>query len=176
MSENTVLVVIAVVVGCGVLAVMAYYIARFMRGSIKLSLTRTVFNPGETMTGSFDLHTKKAIQGNKLIVRLIGTQVSKTYKDGKKRMHSQEIYRDEVLVEDAKAYAAGYKAKYNFEIPAPNMQSPEFLNSTVGQALTAAVSLLSNRSTRLNWKVEARLDAKGIDLATAQSVSINTIN
>ena len=125
MSENTVLIVIAVVIGGGIVAAIAYYIARFMRGSIKLSLPLTAFNPGDTIVGSFDLHTKKAIQGNKLIVRLIGTQVTKTYEDGKPRTRSQEIYRDEVLLEEAKNYAAGSIVKYNFEISTPNTQSPE---------------------------------------------------
>ncbi|MFC1460960.1 hypothetical protein ACFLQR_00385 [Verrucomicrobiota bacterium] len=173
MLENTVLIVIAVVVGGGIVAAIAYYVVRFMRGTIKLSLPRTAFNPGDTIAGSFDLNTKKAIQGNKLIVSLIGTQVTKTYKDGKTRTRSREIYRDEVLIEDAKAYHAGSTATHNFELSVPNMTSPEFLNSTVGQALTAAFRLLSDRSTRLKWKVEARLDAKGVDLATAKSVSIN---
>ena len=174
MTKNTVLILIAVLVGGGIVAAITYYIVRFMRGTITLSLPRTAFNPGDTIGGSFDLHTKKAIQGNKLIVSLIGIQVTKTYEDGKTRTRSQEIYRDEILVEEAKAYNAGSTATYNFELSAPNMNSPEFLNSTVGQTLTAAFRLLSDRSTRLKWKVEARLDAKGVDLATAKSVSINT--
>jgi len=169
-----ILIVIAVIVGGGIVAAIAYYVVRFMRGTIKLSLPITAFNPGDTIAGSFDLHTKKAIRGNKLIVSLIGTQVIKTYEDGKSRTRSNEIYRDEVLVEEAKAYNAGSAATYNFEVSAPNMNSPEFLNSKVGQALTAAFQLLSNRSTQLKWKVEARLDAKGVDLTSSKSVSINT--
>ncbi len=174
MPKNTVLIVIAVLVGSGVIAAIAYYVFRFMKGTIKLSLPRTAFNPGDTIIGSFNLHTKKSIQGNKLIVSLIGTQVTRTHHNGKTQMHSREIYRDEVLVEDSKTYDAESKAKYNFEIAVPNMQSPEFLNSTVGQTLTAVVRLLGSRSTHLKWKIEVRLDAKGIDLATAKSVSINT--
>ena len=174
MPENTILIVIAVVVGGGIVAAIAYYIVRLMRGTIKLSLPRTAFNPGDTIAGSFDLHTKKAIQGNKLIVSLIGTQVTRTHEDGKTRTRSREIYRDEVLVEEAKTYPAGSTATHNFELSTPNMNSPEFLNSSVGQALTAALRLLSNKSTSLKWKIEARLDAKGVDLATAESISINT--
>jgi len=174
MPDKTALTVVAFAVGGGIGAIIVYYIARFLRGSIKLSLPRTAFNPGDNITGSFDLHTKKAIQGNKLIVRLIGVQVTKSFENGKTRTRSREIYRDEVLVEGAKSYPAGYKATYNFEIPAPDIQSPGFLNSAVGQALTAALSLLGSRSTDINWKVEARLDAQGIDLAASKSVSINT--
>ncbi|MBM9520328.1 hypothetical protein JWG39_10950 [Desulforhopalus vacuolatus] len=156
------------------MAAIAYYIARFMRGSLKLSLPRTVFNPGDTIAGSFHLHTKKVIEGNNLIVRLVGTQHTKTYEDGESETHSREIYRDEVFLEEAKVYAAGSTAQYDFEISTPNVQSPEFLNSTAGQFLTAAVGLLSNKSTHLKWEIEARLDAKGVDLAATKSISINT--
>lgn len=174
MPENAVLIVIAVTVGGGIAAAIAYYIARFLRGTITLELPRAVFSPGDTITGSFDLHTKKSIHGNRLIVSLIGVQVTKTYENGKTRTRSREIYRDEFLVEEARSYPAGYTATHTFEISTPNMQSPEFLKSTVGQALTAAFRLLGDRSAHLKWKVEARLDAKGVDLATAKSISINT--
>ncbi len=170
MPENTVLLVIMAVVGVGVVAAIAYYVVRFMRGTITLSLPITAFNPGDTIAGSFDLNTKKAIQGNKLIVSLIGTQITKTYENGESKTRSREIYRNEILVEEAKAYSAGSVATYNFEIATPNTQSTE----SVGQALTAVFRLLSDRSTHLKWKVEARLDAKGVDLATAKSVTINT--
>jgi hypothetical protein len=173
MLGNTTLTLIAVAVGGVILAAVAYYVIRFMRGSIKLSLPRTAFNPGDSITGSFDLHAKKAIQGNKLIVSLIGVQVTEDYEDGKKRTRTREIYRDEVLVEEAKAYPAGHTSEHQFEIATPNTGSPEFMNSGIGQAITGALRLLSSRRTRLKWKIEARLDAKGVDLAASKSVSIN---
>ena len=173
MLGSTTVILIAVAVGGGILAVVAYYVIRFMRGSIKLSLPRTAFNPGDSITGGFDLYAKKAIQGNKLIVSLIGVQVTESYEDGKKRTRSREIYRDEVLIEEAKAYPAGHTSQHQFEIATPNTGASEFMNSALGQTLTGALRLLSNRRTRLKWKVEARLDAKGVDLATSTSVSIN---
>ena len=173
MSGNTVFIIIAVVIGGAILAAIAYYIARFLRGSIKLLLPVTAYNPGESIVGSFDLLSKKAIQGNKLIVSLIGMRVTTTRKDGETDTDSDEIYRDEVLVEGAREYPAGFAATYNFEILIPNSQSPEFLNSTAGKALSTAFSLLSNNSTELKWSVEARLDAKGVDLAKKQPVTVN---
>ena len=174
MPENILFLLIAVLLGGGILAVIIYYVVRFMRGSITLSLPRSVFNPGDPIAGSFELLAKKAIEGNKLVVSLIGIKVTKTYDGEKTKTRSREIYRDEQLLEEAKSYRAGSKATYEFTLSAPNMNSSEFLNSKVGQALSAAVHLLSDRSTRLKWKVEARLDAKGVDLATSKSVSINT--
>ena len=173
MPENTVLMIIVVIMSAGLLATLAYFIARFMRGSIKLSLPRVAFNPGDIIKGSFCLQTKKVIVGNRLIVSLVGVRITKTQKNGETESTSDEIYRDEVVLEDATEYAAGTIKTYNFEIATPNMQSSEFLNSTAGQALSTAVRLFSNRSTQLKWTIEARLDAKGIDLATKKTVSLN---
>lgn len=173
MGEYPIKFLIAIAVGLGALAAIAYYIVRFARGAIELSLPTKAYDPGDTISGSFDLHTKRAMQGNKLVVSLIAVQETKIYEDEQTRTRVQEVYRDEVLVEEARTYAAGFSASYDFEISAPNAQSPEILNSSVGQALTAAVRALSDRSTRLKWKIEARLDAKGVDLATSEKVQIN---
>jgi hypothetical protein len=173
-SQNLVLTVIGAAVGVGLVAVIAYQVARFMRGSITLSLRRGAFNPGDTITGRCELHTKKAIHGNQLSVSLIGVQVTTSYNGGKRRTRSREIYRNEVLLEEGKAYPAGHTAGYDFQLVVPNANAPEFLDSPLGQTLSTALRLLSNRDSQLKWKVEARLDAQGVDLAAAQSVSINT--
>ena len=173
MPNNTILILIAVLIGGVVAAVAAYYIIRFMRGSIKMTLPQTGFNPGQNITGSFDLETKKAIEGNKLIVSLIGVQVTEYYEDGKKRTRKREIYRNEVLLEDAKTYPAGHTSTHQFEIDTPNTNAPEFMNSAIGKTLAGALQLLSDRRSRLKWRVEARLDAKGVDLATSKSVSLS---
>jgi hypothetical protein len=173
MSGSMVFILIAAVVGCVIVAVVAYYLARSMRGSIKLFLARTAFNPGESITGSFDLQTKKPIQGNKLIVSLIGVQVTEVYKDGKTETRTHEIYRDEHVIEGAKSYDAGHTAKHEFQLAVPNTGTSELMNSALGQILGATSALLNSSRTDLKWKVEARLDAKGIDLATSTPVWIN---
>lgn len=173
MEGNAIPIVIMSGIAVAIIAVVIFYLARFMRGSIKLILPRTTFNPGDKITGSFDLVTKKPIQGNKLSVSLVGIQTTRTYENGKTRTRSHEIFRQEMLVEQARAYPAGHTARHNFEIIVPNTSAPEFLNSPLGQTLTAAVQLLSNRNTYLRWKVEARLDAEGVDLVSTTRVSIN---
>jgi len=97
---NTIIIVAVVLIVGGI---AAYYIARFMRGSIKLSMVRTAFGPGEMIEGSFDLLTKKTLQGNKLVVRLIGTREERTRdSDGDTKTRWREFYRDEVVLEEAK--------------------------------------------------------------------------
>ena len=173
MPENTSLIVICTILGLLLVGVIAYFVMRFLRGSIKLTMPQTSFGAGQMISGSFDLMTKKSIQGNQLFVTLRGVKETKIRDGEKTRTRRDEIYCDQVTLEDAREYPAGYSAKYDFQISTPNVQSPEFMNSGIGQALVSAFRLLSDRSTRIKWRVEARLDAKGIDLAASKSVQLN---
>ncbi|MBT3251308.1 MAG: hypothetical protein HN729_09330 [Candidatus Marinimicrobia bacterium] len=172
-SHNVIPIVVAILIGGGIISGIAYYLIRFMRGSIKLSVDSSTFNSGETISGSFDLFTKKPIEGNKLTVSLIGKKVTITHRGGKRRTHTKEIYRDEIILEKNRDYPANYSEKGSFQMNAPNISSPDFLESAIGQSLTAAVRLLSNRQTYLKWKIEVRLDAKGVDLTASKKVTIN---
>ncbi|KEI72459.1 hypothetical protein [Endozoicomonas elysicola] len=174
MSDNTLGLLIAAVVAAGLVAVVIYFIVRFLRGTIELSLPRSAYNPGESIIGSFKLHTKKAIQGNQLLVSLIGIEKTRRRKDdGSYETYSEEVYRDDVVVEEARAYSAGYLSNYDFEVTIPEINDSHPINPMVGQALSAVFSMLSQRSVKLDWKLEVRLDARGIDLATSRSISIN---
>jgi len=173
MPDNLVLILVLAAVGAVLAIVAGYYVVRFMRGSIKLTMVRTSFNPGDAITGSFELHTKKPIEGNKLTVSLIGTQVTKTRQGGKTRTRSHEVYRDEKVLEEATRYPAEHRSTHEFEITAPNSNAPDFANSPVFQALAGAMRMLSSRQSYLKWRVEARLDAKGVDLAASKKITVN---
>jgi predicted small secreted protein len=173
MENNTILIIIAVVAGIAIIAVAGYHIARYMRGSIKLSLPQTAFDPGATINGSFELTTRKAIEGKQLVVRLIGTEITETRKNDKTETRHHEIFRNEKLIEMERDYQAGFVKTYEFEIPVPKFNAPEFLNSPVGIAIASAASVLTNRRTRIEWKLQARLMAKGIDLVGSKKISIN---
>lgn len=173
MPENTSLIIICTVLLLLLLAAVVYFFMRFMRGSIKLALPQTSFGAGEMIAGSFDLLTKKAIQGNQLVVTLRGVRETKIRDGDKTRTKTDEIYRDQVVIEAARVYPAGYSSRYDFQIPTPDVQSPEFMNSGIGQALASAFRLLSDSQTRIKWKIETRLDAKGIDLASSKSLQLN---
>ena len=173
MSDTLILILVATVFGVLLIAIIGYRIMRSMRGSIKLSLPNITFNPGDQITGQFDLHTKKRIQGKKLTVSLIGKKITKTHTDERSRTHSHEIYRDEKVLEGAKEFPVGHRANYDFEIATPNPSTPDSLNSTLGQTLKTALNVLTQSRTRFQWKVEVRLDAKGIDLVASKPISLN---
>ena len=173
MQNNMALTVVAVALGGGILSTVLYYVVRCMRGSLKMSLPRTTFNPGDAIEGRFDLQAKQAIQGNKLIASLIGVQTSEYHEHGRTQRRSQEIYRDEVTLEDARLYPAGYTRSYDFRIVVPAAPGSGFVNSSLGKTLAVVLDVIGNRRMQLRWTVEARLDAKGVDLATAKTISIN---
>jgi len=167
-----ILIIVAVVV----LAFVGYGMARRARGSIELSLPKTAFEPGETLRGSFVLHTKKPIEAQRLVVSLTATEVTETTQDGKRRSRSQQVFRDERVLEEARAYAADTRETHEFEIDVPNPEQPEALGSPVAGAAFAAMRAMSRTRTRLRWRLEVRLAAKGIDLVAAKQVSVNLQN
>jgi hypothetical protein len=162
--------VIILVIG----AIVGYYVLRMLRGSINLTLPKTTFNPGEKVTGSFELKTKKPIEGNRLFAALVGERITERRDhDDHRRRNVDEIFRAEHVLEDARSYPAGHAQQYIFEIAAPEGGGPEVLNSGLGKALQMGAELLSSHRTRYRWRVEVRLDAKGIDLAASRRVTVN---
>lgn len=157
-----------------VVSLVAFFLTRFMKGSIKLHLQGTSFQSGDTIKGNFELHTKKQIQCNRLQVELIGEKITKTRNnDGETDSDTHEIFRNGVTLENQTEFAAGFRQKYEFEIPTPDNSQPDFMNSSLGQTISSALSMISNRQVRILWKVEARLDTKGVDLSDSEKVNIN---
>lgn len=172
MPENIVTIVAVGALGIFALCLIVYYIMRMMRGSITITLPRTAFNPGESIAGSFELKTRKNVEGQRLYVALIGQQVTETQENGE--TETREVYRDEQTLEEARIYEAGARRRYDFRMQAPSIEMPEFMQSGLGKALVMGARLLGGSRQRMRWKIEVRLEAKGIDLASSKKVSINT--
>ena len=172
---DPILILILAGLGLVVLAVAAYYIMRFMKGSMKLTLPRTTFGAGEAITGSFELLVKKPIEGKKLIVSLIAKEVETYYRNGKRHTRTHEVYRDEKIIEEARSYHPGHKATHEFEIQAPGDGSSQAQvpDNAIAQTIVGVAKALGAGRRRLKWRVEARLDAKGVDLATSTKVMVN---
>ncbi len=162
----------AILVLC-VMLVAGYYLIRFMRGSIKITLAKNSFNEGEQIAGSFELTTRKEIDGNRLYVMLVGKEVTKERRGGKTRTRTREIYRDELTIEEAKTFPSGQTMNYDFQLATPSSAGPEFLTSPLGETLKVGMELFGGRRRYLRWMVEVRLDAKGVDLASRKKITVN---
>jgi predicted small secreted protein len=181
MPEQTVPVIIAIVIGIGAVSVIAYYIAGYLKGSIKLQLPGTAFSPGQPIRGSFIVHTKKDVQCNCLTVTLVGTEVIR--RNNHSRRHgsgsstqSIEIYRDEKLIEENVEFMAGTEKAYEFELTAPGMNATSLPGTQVGQVLNEVFNALGARHSRLSWNINVRLDAKGVDLTAQKTIYINQLS
>ena len=163
---NALLVLAAVAAVAGV---AAYYLAHYLKGSITINLPRTAFNGGEQVEGSFQLLTRKEVNANNLTAALVATETTKErgYK-GRTTTHTREIYRSGQTLEHARVYPAGYQANYNFKITAPEGAQPFGQDSALGTAM----GMLSGFGRRIDWRVEVRLDAEGVDLAASKKIAV----
>ena len=174
MSNNTIFIAIAALLAIVVISIITYFVMRYLRGSIILNMVNTASNRGDTIKGNFELITRKQIQGNKLTVSLIGNKVTRYYENDERKTRTREIHRSEKVIEGARDYPAGHNAKHEFEIAIPGSSaSSSSIDSALGQALSAAAQLINDRDIYYEWRVEVRLDAKGVDLAKSQKISIN---
>ncbi len=173
MEDPVTLIIIISVAAAAVIGVGFFFLLRFLRGSIKLQLPISAFSPGDEIKGNFELHAKKPIQGKRLVVSLIGTQHTRTRRDGKTESHSREIFRKEEVIEQARDYMAGFRENYNFTLGIPKGSDKEQVLQGLANTLMMAANIASRNRTDIRWKLEARLEAKGIDLVGSKKVSIN---
>ncbi|MFA5802100.1 MAG: hypothetical protein WC911_06435 [Thermoleophilia bacterium] len=173
MSDKVLIAVVIAVVVIVIAAVIAYFVVRMLRGSMKITLAKNGFSPGEKVTGSFTMKTRKEIEGKRLFAALVGKEVTERREGDRTRTDTREIYRDEQTLEEGKTYPAGNTSDYSFELNTPSEDGQGLPGSAVGQALDIGLDLLSGNRTDIRWTVEVRLDAKGVDLFDSRSVTIN---
>ena len=58
-----------------VIAIIAYYVTRAMKGKVELELPKNGYNSGEEITGRVTLTAKKSLQLNRMYVALIGYEI-----------------------------------------------------------------------------------------------------
>ena len=177
MNQNTLIaILLACLLGLVVVLLIGYHVIRFLRGRIRITLPRKAYDAGEVIEGSFTLEIKKPLEGRRLVARLIGTEHTRSSSGNSSHNRSREIHRKEVVVEKGRKYRPGEKAEYAFAIPTPSPGAPGLLDSSLAKTVIAAARVLSTRRTEVRWKVEVRLELKGVDVASSRGVTINGLN
>ncbi|MBL4782651.1 MAG: hypothetical protein JKX92_10450 [Porticoccaceae bacterium] len=172
MATGTI-VIITVIVAI-LAAIIAYFVLSHLKGSLDLLLTNTSFSHGETIKGSFNLNAKKLIEGNSLYVALIAREVTEERDDeGGRDTRSREIYKNENRIDGPREYPQGFSETFSFEFTVPDDIQSEFEGSTIGQAVKLIGNMMDNGSKHIEWKIEACLDAKGIDLRDSEKIYID---
>ena len=164
---------------------IAYYVARIMKGKIEIEVAKNGYNSGEEISGTVTLTSRKHLQMNRLYVALIGYEIiERRDSDGDRKTRRNEIYRNEQNLAEVSDLAAGAKQSFAFTLVAPgNNPTGETVGEVPAKVLgavnTAANVIgalgMGNRSRRLEWKLEARADLPGVDIASSRRVRVNLI-
>ena len=157
------------------LVVGGIWIIRRMKGTIVLRMNNATANSGETLSGTIDLTINKVMESNALEVALIAKEIIKERRNGKQHTRTEEVYRSTKTIEGPTLYNAGDKKSYTFEINVPSGIDSKVKLGGTAQMLLGAASLFIGSDRRVEWKLEARLDAPGLDLVTSKDVHVNVI-
>jgi len=169
--------VVGTIIAVVTLSVSAYFIARFMKGSLKLVLRGRSFASGQPIAGTLTVHARKAIEVDRMFVALIGKrQRRRRGADGKRRTEWREFYRDESDIVIAERFPAGFRRTYPFAIDAPalpqldaSVVDNEFMKMMIG----GANALARFSGGRMRWEVVSRLETRGVDLATSRRIHVS---
>ncbi len=166
------IVVISICVGV-IGGIIGFFILRGLKGTIKIDCKKNTFDPGETIKGNIHLKIKKETRGNNLTISLVADETT-TYHDGDdSRTEHDEVYRDEQIIEDKKTYPVGYEKTYDFTLTIPAMNSNSSGSQIDGVLGTVFDALSVNRrKTKIEWQLEARLDAEGLDLVNKKDIQM----
>lgn len=165
--------------------IIAYYVARFMKGKLTLVLSRNSASSEELISGTVSLEAKRPIHGL-LKVSLVGQEKRTRRKsNGDKDSDWVEVYRYDHVLEETRDFEPGFTQDYSFDLLAPTSAEVRsgsgMLRAAAGAAgdglvggmLQAAAGAASFMAGRIHWHVESRLDADGVDLFTKEKCTIN---
>ena len=173
MGENSSMIVVIAIVVVVLGGLIAFYVIRGMKGNLTLTLNQRGVGSGDNFTGTVQVVCKKPVEGNRLVATLIGTERIEKKTDEGTKTETREIYRADALLEEARSYDAGFEESYRFELVAPSASQVGVANSSLGKMVEMGVEMLTGRDRDLFWKIEGRLDAKGLDLVDSEKVTVN---
>lgn len=166
--------------------VIAYYVARFMKGKLELELSRDSASSEELISGRMTVEAKKEIHGL-LKVSLVGREKRKKRSSTSDSDSTEwvEVYRYDQVLEETRVFEAGFRQEYKFDLLAPTSTEVRSGSAALkgmadaagdgitGGLLKAAAGAASFMAGRIYWHVEGRLDAKGVDLYDKEKCQVN---
>lgn len=145
---------LAIVVVAGVLG---YVYLQNKRGSLTLQLPSTVL-PGGTVSGSVELLVKQSVEKGRLVVGLIGEEITVTDRGDREYEGTREFFRQELSLEGPRSFLSGEPVgrPFSFELPSEDQWE-------------ITVDL-----TEVEWRIEARFETRGIDLFARQVLNVRS--
>ena len=181
MALYIIIAIVVLVLG----GIIAYQVARFMKGKLTIELSRDTANSEELISGSVSLEAKKNIRGL-LKVSLVGREKrTRRDSDGDRKTEYVEVYRYDHVLEETRDFEPGFQQTYPFDLLAPTSaevrsgaaalqgMAAAAGDGLAGGVLKAAAGAASFMAGRVYWHVESRLDADGVDLYTKEKCHVN---
>lgn len=162
-----------IIVAAVIVAFVAYGMARRARGSIDVTLPTSDFEPGETVRGEIRIHAKKPIEAERLEVTVTATEITERTEKGETERTSEQAYRGEQVVHEARSYVPGAHETFEFAIELPDRPPPPEPEEVGAKPSFTRLRRSAAPTTRLEWRLGVRLVAKGIDLATSRALTVN---
>jgi len=161
-------VVIAVVV---IGLVIGLFIAKKRKWNLSITINKDEFSQWDTIEWNLHLNAKKEIQWNNLNIKLVCSEESSSYDgDGNTRTQKRVIYKTEKKLEDKTNYLAWTQKDFKFSLLVPDM-TEYALKSGLWKILSTVGKVFWNRKKIIRM-IEARLDAKGLDLTTNEEITV----
>lgn len=144
----------------------------FGEGKIEIKLEKFSFNPQEKILGKLFLSLNKPKQARQLRIVFRGTRTETYYSGGKQRRNFYDIHNAEIKLDGEKEYSG--TLEYGFEFDAPNIpiQQPRKMEGALGAVMQVA-SVLSQKSVRTEWFLDASLDCQGFDVNKKVQITVN---
>jgi hypothetical protein len=188
LALSTPLLIIGGIAAAIIGSILVFFLVRSMKGKLEVSLPVNTVMGGTPLSGSVTLTTKKPLDLRRLSVALIGYEVIERIKsDGKRDTDRNEIFRNETNLLEAQNLPAAHVQTFSFSLETPGANtpapqaSPDELAGKIASAIGTVAKTLgslgafNSRSRRLEWKVEARADLPGVDLASSKRVHVNVM-
>jgi len=169
--------IIAVIIALVVIWIVIWvYIAKKNKWTLKIEISKDDFASWETIKGSLSLLAKKPIQWNKLWVKLVCyEEVTRRDPDGYSNTQKRVLRDKTVNIEEQRGYMPGYNKSYPRKLQIPIKEWQDTTNSTFGKVLSV-ISRFTGNQKNIYRALEARLDAKGLDLTDSQKLYIHDLS
>lgn len=158
----------------------------FGKGKMDISIPKTDYAAGDTITGVIALTLKKPVKANGVSISLIGEQtITRGSSVGSSTQRSTttehiRIHDFKQKLDSEKEYSQGHEYRFKIKIPADIMnmkpQMPE-LEDTLGQGLKIAQAAMAFAGAislqRTKWYLLAKLDIPGgLDIKEKADITI----
>ena len=153
----------------------------FDKGKINISIQKTMFAPGDIISGNVSLTLKKPVNARELSISLIGEIKHSAVSFGKAASTNAQtirIYDFKLQLDGEKEYTQG--GEYPFEIKVPpdilgtKQQAPELDGAMAqGMKIVQEIAQMTGAFQPIQWYLLAKLDIpKGLDINKKADISI----